>query len=348
VGIMQQTLNLGIERDGILYRQARLEDAEHLAWLYDFVYQGGYSIEDCLDPQKIKQIIAEDRHIWVVAENRDGVVGATVAKPEAWNRSYETCRSVTHPDVGGKGIGSNLYDIALHSAFLREDCDLAFGNPRTLAMKRLMERIDPPIKLVGTDFGMHITSGNREIHLQSVVYNPTKPLNIIEEPNPLYLLDAELEQIVKQLHLRLRQGAYPSVSIVGPKSGKAYECSSGRIFYELIVPSKSVSITGIDAEDYEGVREALASFERHMPDIMHFSFYVLSDKKELISTLTRQAAGAGFHICAYIPGWYSDGDNRYGAFSLAKRLDKKKPTLHGTEELVEKFNTMYHRLEMNL
>ncbi|MCM2325087.1 MAG: GNAT family N-acetyltransferase [Candidatus Woesearchaeota archaeon] len=346
--MQQKSLKLGIERNGILYRQAREDDANQLAWLYDFVYEGGYSIADCLDPERIKSIIGEDRHIWVVAENEGGIVGATVAKPEEWNESYETCRSVTHPGAGGKGIGSNLYDLALHAAFHRDDCDIAFGYPRTMAMKRLMERIDPPINVMGTDFGMHITSGNREIHLQSVVYNPLRQFTLIEEPIKPFILDSELEQIVQKLNLSFMKGAYPSISIVGSRRGEVYECDSGRIVYEIIAPSKSAVITGIDADTSDDIKEALGSFERYSPDIMHLSFYVLSDKSSLISALTDPLGKSRFHICSYIPGWYSDGNDRYSAFSLAKRLDRAKPTMHGTEDLIEQIHDMYERLAMKL
>src|SRR3989344_5350843 len=169
-------LDRGFTKEGILYRHAVPEDAEQLARLYDAVYEGGYSLKECLDPSLCEERIRKREHIWMVALDKDKVVSATVSRPEAWNRSYETCRSVTLKEYLGRKIGTNLYDIALHAALSKEDCDLAYGYPRTEGMKRLMEKPNPPITIVGSDFGMHIVSGKREVHLWSIIYNPFRKI----------------------------------------------------------------------------------------------------------------------------------------------------------------------------
>jgi hypothetical protein len=339
--------------DRIHYRHAVPDDAEPLTKLYDRVYKGGYPLKDCLDPAIVKKIIEDGEHIWMVALDGDDMIGATVSMPESWNRSYETCRSVTDEEnYKGRGIGTVLYDLALHAAFNRDDCDLTFGYPRSLGMKHLMEKPNPPITVLGTDFGRHLVSGVRETHLFSVVYNPFRTIQRVINPDPLLSKFEDLEKLVDSFGLVTETGSYPERSIVGPKGERQFKCDHGTLSYNYFAPSRCAQITNVEAGDEKGMVATTWSLiqnsnisSNQAERIEHVSFYLLADKKELLSRLVQPFDGLPiqrFYISGYVPAWHAQDGKRYDCLHMATRLTPDEPRMFDTEEIVVNFHTMYN------
>ncbi|MBI4146825.1 GNAT family N-acetyltransferase [Candidatus Woesearchaeota archaeon] len=343
----------------IHYRSAVPSDAHKLAKLYDEVYKGGYPIVDCLDPVRINDIIEKNEHIWMVAFDKGELVGAAVAKPESWNKSYETCRSVTRGSYNGRNIGKFLYEMVLQTAFHRPDCDMVFGYPRSDLMKRLLEKTTPPIAVVGSDGGMHIVSGVREEHLMCFVYNPHKTLSRVVPQNPLYGKSRELTRLVEQFDLETNIGQYPARLIVGPAAERSYESRYGRVAFADFEPSKCLAITGVNADNVSDALRLIWDFiapqatpAQPISTVAgHVSMYVLADKAELIAQLCAQFNGVPnqrFRMSGYLPAWYEEEGRRYDCVLLTTRLDGEAPVMHGTEELIASFREHFDRLELKV
>lgn len=344
----------------IHYRHAVSEDAEKLAKLYDDVYKGGYPIVDCLDPVKVRKLVERGEHIWMVALDGDNLVGAAVAKPESWNRSYETCRSVTHGAYNGRNIGSELYAAVLQAVFHRSDCDVVFGYPRSGRMKRLLERATPPITIVGSDGGMHIVSGEREEHLFCVTYNPHVDIKRVSPVQPMYEASEGLAKLVDGFGLSTVAGGYPAERIVGPAGDGHYESSNGKVSFSYFQPSRCAAIVSAEGDDVEGVRRAVWDFvapqatpPKGVPSLPlgQVSMYVLADKTDLIARLCEPFNGVPAHrfgVSAYLPAWFEKETLRYDCVLLSARFDVETPKMYETEKLISFFQEEFKRLDLRV
>jgi hypothetical protein len=327
--------------NGLLYREADPEDARKLAELYNKVYSGGYPIRECLEEKLVRKIIENREHIWGIAQDRDRIVGATVGRPEIWNRSFEGCRSVTDQDYGRRGIGKNLYRLILMSSFFKEGCDIGFGFPRTEGMKQLMEKAIPPIEIAGFDGGMHLVSGIRENHLMSFLVNPFRNIERIVSEIDL----PSFREIVCQNNVEYEIGDYPQEVIVGPKKDQKLETPHGEVSYFYFGPSRCVQITQVKTDYEEDISRAIEFFVKEK-DADHFSLYVLADKLKMISDLIKSERS--FSINAFIPAWYYKQGKRFDCFYLSHLKDDSEPRTYGTDEIITTCKERFSKLEMDL
>lgn len=344
IGALQQAAE---GSEGIRYRMASPDDATSLALLYNNVYKGGYPIQDCLQPDRIKKIIESGEHIWMVALDRNDLVGAAVARPEAWNRSYETCRTVTLPDpkYRGRGIGRKLYEVTLSAAMLHSDCDLVYGFPRTAAMKHLVEATKPKAGIVGTDFGMHLVSREREIHLWDMALNPMKKCKRNLTSLPAYLKQQTFDEILGKFEYATVAAASSVRFVVGPPAENIFESTDGAVHYNRFAPSKHAFVTHIDSDNVEGMVQALHNFTGMMRKRLgHVSLFALADKSEFLLRLCSDPPSdemPKFQISAYLPAWHCENGARFDCVHVAARLDKRTPKTNDLGDVVQNLHDMF-------
>lgn len=338
----------GFTRGGILFRHARDEDAEKLVKLYSDEYKGGYKVPECSVPQKFREAIQDESLFWAVAVADDKIVGAGVARPEPWNRSYETCRTVVADDFKRHGLGQVLYNMTLQFALSRQDCDFAYGYPRSDKMARLITKSEPPMDLVGHDAGMHMINGQREVCMVSVAYNPFKSLRrvVTKDIEALCSSSAGFKGVVGKFDFDNVLGEYPSRIIVGPKGDGVFESDSGSLSYADFDACKVVFITDISAQSPRDVRKTIESFldsdSVAKRGIGYVSFLALADKLDALSALTVPfKGGKNANLTAYLPAWHFEGGSRFDCVHIALRLDDGKLSMHGTEALVASFDEIY-------
>ena len=338
----------GFTRAGILFRHAREDDSDLLVKLYSDEYKGGYKVPECSDPEKFRQAIKDESLFWAVAVSGDKIVGAGVARPELWNRSYETCRTVIADGFKSMGFGQVLYNMTLQFAFSRGDCDFAYGYPRSSRMAHVVSKSEPPMELVGHDAGMHMINGQREVCMVSVAYNPFKKIKRVVTKDIEALCSSSLgfKGIVDKFDFDDVLGEYPSRIIVGPKADGVFRSGSGSLSYADFDACKCVFITDVDAKSARDVRDTISEFLES--DLIagrkmgYVSFLALADKLDALSALTVPfRGGKTANMTAYLPAWYSQGDRRFDCVYMALRLDDGSLSMHGTQGLVASFDEVY-------
>ncbi|MCI0541981.1 MAG: GNAT family N-acetyltransferase [Verrucomicrobiales bacterium] len=329
----------------IVLREAGPADADKIAALFRLAYRE--SSHPCKDTAYLESTFRTGNDFWYVAVEGDKVVGCTASRRHSWNGAYESCRSVTLAEYRGSGLGTRLYVKSLEETCSRRDCDLTIGYPRTFAMYRLMSKgIRPAVVLVGHDGAMNIANGQREFHLAGMTANGHEALRrVVPFHSSIATSRFVEEEIIHPLGVESESGEYPADFVVGPSSGEAIQVGdiTFRVQYDPQSPSKALEITGLTGErlDPIGISKAVCELLRAYPDARHVSAHVLVDKESLIHEL----ASLGFAITAYLPAWQKVDGKRYDAVLLTRRTCTQEPVMHGTEEVIRRFDQAFAKLE---
>jgi len=327
-------------------RPARIEDSKDIADLFNIAYNNSYPIAECTDVNKIEDIIRSKRDIWYVALHDSKVIAGTVGMPNKWNRTYETCRSVTHPDYRGGGIGKIIYKESLNTCYDQEDCDLTFGFPRTFNMYMLMHRnLDNPLLLVGYDGGMHIVEGRREAHLVGITKNPKKDIvRIIPENSDSLYNEFINSNILSKLSFVNQTDKYPEINIVGPHAGYYSKIKNVEIGYSYLPTSRSLQISHAES-NRNNVVDALASIEKEIDVDAEYVFsFVLADKTDFIKDMIKN----DFQITSYLPAWYYQDKKHYDCFMMVKKLYQENPMMYETQEIIKYFRQNFDEVTKKL
>lgn len=321
-------------------RYATPDDADQIATLYDRVYNGGYPLTECTDPALIRQIVTNREHIWVLALDGDMVVGASAARPEPVNRSYELCRSVVCPDYRGRANYGAVLDLSARAALEQPDCEVVYAYARSERALRIGNRIRPPLCWTGTDGGMHSVAGIREEHVFGMAFNPEQVVTRIVPPRSLVAEDSEVAQQIARLNSVIRTGDYPSRIAVGGAAEFTHESDYGRVSFSVFEPSRAAVVGAVEGDAPDDIRRVLWEvINGAAPSkIEHMTVYVLADKLPTIAALCRADTGDSrgrFAVRGYQPGWHKDGDVRYDCVALAACTDEQIPMRLGSEDRIE-------------
>ena len=332
----------------IILREAAPTDAAQIASLFQTTYEE--SSHPCKDLANIESTFQTGNDSWHVAVAGDKIVGCTSSRRHEWNGIYEMSRSVTLPEYRGNGLGTRLYVKSLEETCSRRDCDLTVGFPRTIAMYRLMSKnIQPALILVGHDGAMNVANGQREFHLAGLTPNGHEPVRrVVPRKSAIAASRFIAEEIVDPPGLESVSGDYPADCVVGPENGKAISVGgmTFHVNYDPSSPSQALEITGLTGANLTsaGIVRAFSELLQKFPDTRHMSAYVLIDKEPLIHGL----ASLGFAITAYLPAWHKACGRRYDALLLTRRIGTEAPVMHGTEEVIRKFDVAFAELSRNI
>jgi GNAT superfamily N-acetyltransferase len=319
-------------------RAAAPADAPQLAALFQEAYLD--SSHPCQDLAFVSQSLGGNRDFWLVALEGGAIVSCMAGVWHGWNRTYETCRSVTHPRHRTHGLGRRLYELCLAHLYDQGDCALTFGLPRTRAMYRLIsEGLGSPFVLAGHDGGMNVANGRREYHLIGVTTNPVRiPHRAAPLADPLASSAFIETQILSRLTFITTARSYPEALIVGPRGTHHTAVGPWSIgfTYERASLARSLHITRLSGPpgDTAGALEGVAAVLKAGPAAEHVYAYVLSDKGSFVGGMRE----LGFQVTAYLPGWYCRHDNRYDCLMLAKSTSPERPVAHETADLIEFFD----------
>ncbi len=328
-------------------REVAASDAEQIVNLFDTVYNKSYPMEKFRDVDKVRKMLEDKRDVWHVALDGDKIIGSAAATQNSWNRTYETCRSMTHPDYAGRKVGKVLYNSVLKACYEREDCDFTFGFPRSLNMYLLLSTgIENPFLLTGYDGGMHIVNNRRENHLMGVTINPNRNLVRVETATTNKLMENRFvqEKIMSKMRFENVSGEFSEAFIVGSVANNHAEVDGLEFNYDYLSASRSLqinSISDITSNSLDAVTKAAERFFKKLPfGPEHIFSYVLVDKGEMI----KKMFNLGFEIVSYLPAWYHEDGKRYDAVMMVKKLYGGEPAMYGTEEIINSFKSNFKNM----
>jgi len=321
-------------------RYATPDDVDQIAALYDRVYDGGYPLTECTDSALIRRIVTNREHVWVLALDGDMVVGASVARPEPVNRSYELCRGVVRPDYRGRANYGAVFDLSVRAALEQPDCEVVYIYARSGRALRIFNRARPPLCWTGTDAGMHPVAGEREEHVFGMAFNPEQVVTRIVPPRSIVAEDSAVAHQIAGLNSVIRTGDYPSRIAAGGAAEFTYESDCGRVSFSVFEPSRAAVVGAVEGDTPDDIRRVLWEvIDGAAPSkIEHMTVYVLADKPPVIAALcsadTDDSKGR-FAVRGYLPGWHNDGDVRYDCVSLAAYTGEQIPRRLGFEDRIE-------------
>jgi|SRR5271165_5260162 len=339
-------------------RFAAPDDADKIAELYNRVYDGRYPILDCVDPQRIRHLLASGEHIWVIGLDNGVVVGSGVLQAEQPNSAYEMGRAVVLRQYCSRGHFQRISGHMWMAARDRMGCDLIYGYARSERSRMLFSHVSDqhglPVAWVGTDGGMHPNGEMREEHLIGLTFFPQRNTVRVVPPHPFLDPDTPLAKHIARLSVVSVQGAYPCAIAAGWGAEFTHVSPYGRVSYSLFRPSRAAIVTGVTADTADDVRRALwdvidrANRPGWPARILHMTVHLLADKTEVIASLCdrgRDGAGRRFTVNGYLPAWYKDGDARYDCVVLTTRVDDLPRNLLGAEKTADE---IYRSLPANL
>lgn len=328
----------------IQFRYATPADADGIAALYDEVYNGGYPITECTDPALVRQIVTNQEHVWVLALDGDTVVGASVARPEPVNGSYELCRSAVRPDCRGLANFDTVFRLSLRAMVERPDCEVIYGYARSERARRLFSasfsQAGLPLSWPGTDGGLHPVADEREEHVFGMVFNPERVVTRVVPPRSIVLEDSAVAHEIALLKPIIRTDDYPS-RIAAPSAAEfAHESDCGRVTFSVLESSRAAVVGAVEGDTPDDIRRVLCEvIDGAAPSkIEQMTIHVLADKLPIIAALCRADAGDSkgrFAVRGYIPGWHKEGDARYDCVTLAAYTSDQIPLRLGFEDRVE-------------
>ena len=306
--------------DGIVIRQANPDDVSNIAALFRYVYQ--QTSHPFTQDSTVSKSIIGNSNFWVLALSGEQLVACTAIVHHIWNQTYESGSSVTHPDWQASGIGRQLLIHASKWMLSQPNCEILYGVPRRFAMHYLfVKRFGYPYILVGHDGAMDYANGELEFHGLALMCHPERIVRRVQPDHlPKPFADSVDEQLLAHLSFETRQGAYPNDFIVGPNQQTALHATDGKTHVRLRLSGDDLgntiywdgltsTTTSVDAAIY--LAKLIASLGR----VRFVRAYVLADKIEFAHLLKQQ----GFHLSAYLPGWYHAEGNRYDCFLLTRR-----------------------------
>ncbi len=316
-----------------LIRAAGPDDAAGIAGLFQKAY--GSSSHPCKDPDFIKSTIGSD--VWRIAVDDGAVVACTAGTRHEWNQMYERVRAVTDPTYRARGLMRHLMDSVIENMVAQPDCDLILGVTRGRAIMRLVEKeTHPPLVVTGHDGGMNVANGRREYHMIGFSVPPGRQPRRVMADCPLpYTSSLMTEPLFSRFDFATFKGPYPSFHIVGPRSPHHISVENWRLNYAYDSRGDSLHITGLSGPETDSKQalDGLASCLQVARETEHTVAYVLYDKADFI----RGMYELGFRISAVLPGWYTDGTERYDCLMLTRCTSPVPPAANGLEDMIELF-----------
>lgn len=321
-------------------RHATPDDVEGIAALYHRVYDGSYPITECTDPALVRRIVTNEEHIWVLALAGDSVVGASAARPDPVNSSYELCRGAVDPRYRGRANYGAVFARSLRDAIGRTDCEVIYGYLRSEHARRVVSR--PPVNWswTGTDGGMHRLAHGREEHLFGMFFNPERVVTRIVPPQSILIPDSAVAHEITVQRAITVTGDYPAQIAAHGTAEFTHESDRGRVSYSVIELSRAAIVGAVEGDTPEDIRHVLWELiDSATPSkIEHMTIRLLADKLRVIAELCRPHAGdwtRRFAVRGYLPGWHKDGDVRYDCVTLTARLGEQIPERFGFGDRVE-------------
>jgi hypothetical protein len=321
-------------------------DAVAIATLFQNAYE--QSSHECKDPLYVLRTLQGDDHIWLVVDGATGLRAVTCVRRIAWNRSYETCYSITVPAERGRGLAKVLFLESLVHAQQRDDCDLIVGYPRNRTMYQLttsgFER--PPVA-VGYDGGLNIANGVREYHLITIARNErTRPARVVSRASLPIELEGIRKSVLSSLSFDATLGNYPSTRLVGPRGNGTVHVLGCDVSYrrERGAVNGAVHLTNVQVvEDGADPDAAILRFIGQLGAVPYVGMQVLADKTHLLEQLFE----LGFEITAYLPAWHAAGGKRYDCLMLVGGIFDRRPTTHGVHDIVDSFRSAFAPIARN-
>lgn len=321
-------------RDDYIIRSAMPDDVPRISALFDLVY--GESSHPCRHPDDVHRSLQHD--IWRVALKDDHLVACMAGLWLDGYQVYERARGVTHPEFRAHGMARQLMDEVLQAMWVKPQCDLVIGCPRSDAITRIViKETAPPFVIVGHDGGMNIANGTREFHLIGMSVNPYRQPLRIEAENPSGSPSAFVdEQVLTRLAFRTQRGVYPPTHVVGPATACRVHAQSWCMGYRYDPDCQSLQITNLEGPEDDANRQlaGLAACLLEAPTAMHRWAYVLSDKTDFIVGMQ----DLGFRVSAFLPGWFPTAQARYDCVLLTQCSSPEPPVAHGIQAWINRFD----------
>lgn len=319
-------------------RPASTGDAERLAELFTIAY--GQTTHPCQSPDYIHKAMLSGQQRWFVVESGNLLAGCSCIARRPWNRSWEVCHGVVHPDARRTGVISSLVKASLedHSP---ETMELGFYITRNMASHSVMKKIRPAL-LVGHDGGPDKVDGIREYHLTAL--HPRAPDGFAHAA-PHYVNAPGMSFITHYLYESLAldavPGVYPDLCLSGPPGTE----QQGRLVYAHDRAAGALTLTGcVGPVTEQALIAELTAFVQQWKHVEYLGVQVLADKLELVGSLIR----LGFSITAYLPAWHLQAGVRYDCIMLVRQHFPQAPRSHGFESDVIFFDEAYSRLADSL
>jgi len=324
-------------------RLARRSDARAIAALFQRAYE--HSSHECKEVDHVRRTLAGDDHVWIVCQEGDEIVAVTCCRRIDWNRSYETCYSITEPRYRGQGLAKRLYLTALELAQERRDCEIVVGYPRNRTMAQLTTSgiASPPIA-VGYDGGINVANGAREYHLITMARNPrANPIRVAPRADAFHWLDSVRQPVLSSLGFASELGEYPPVVVAGSGLGHEATIDDHRFSYlhDPASPSEAVHVTGLSRRGSFAMspERAFARFVSRFASMPYICVQILVDKRAVIERLQE----IGFQITAYLPAWYEERGRRFDCAMLVKSRFSAPPLCHGLETVIDRFRGTFEQ-----
>lgn len=325
-------------------RFATPDDAERIAALYDEVYDGGYPIAECTEPVLVRQVLTEQKHIWVLALDGDRVVATTVARPEPGRDCYEVCRGVVHPDYRGRANYGAVFDLSLRTALERPDCDIIYGWARSRHALSVFDASFTRAGLTwcwtGTDGGLHLVAGEREEHMFFFTVNPERGATRIAPRRSILIKRSAVAREIATLNPIALPGDYPARIATGGAAEFTYRSDRGRVSLDVIERSRAAVVSAVEGDTPDDIRRALweAVDEVAPTRIEQITVHALADKLPVIAALCRPATDdpkKRFAVSGYLPGWHKENGLRYDCVVLTAYTGNQLPIQLGLEDRIE-------------
>ncbi|MCP8632066.1 GNAT family N-acetyltransferase [Pseudomonas mosselii] len=327
------------ETESLRYRPASPADIEALAALFQQVY--GQTTHPCQNPGYIHYSMGSGQQQWFVAEAQGQLLGCCCIARRPWNRSWEVCHGVIHPDARRTGAISSLIRLGFET-HRPEPVELGFYITRNIASHSVMNKIRPAV-LVGHDGGPDTVDGLREYHLTAI--QPVLQAGFVHVA-PWYVTTRAADFVRRLLYPALRlgvtPGSYPETFLSGPTGAERH----GQLSYTHDPKARALMLSG-QCGCYlssQAVLAELGALLRQHAQAEYVSLVILADKLELLASLRR----LGFAITAYLPAWHLENGTRYDCLQLVFQDFDVAPRSHGFDDDIARFDLAYAHLANNL
>lgn len=324
-------------------RRADRSDAHAIAELFQQTYEN--SSHECKEVEYVRQTLVGDDHMWMVCEDQDEIVSVTCCRRIRWNRSYETCYSITRREYRGQGLAKRLFLTGLDLASRRRDCDIVVGYPRNQTMLELTTSgfASPPIA-VGHDGGINVANGTREYHLITIARNPrANPIRVAPRADAFPWLDSMRQPVLSSLGFASEPGEYPPAVVAGSRLGHEATIQGHRFsyLYDPTSPSGAVHVTGLSRQGSIAMspERAFAGLVSRFASMPYIGVQVLVDKRPAIELLQE----IGFQITAYLPAWHHQEGRRFDCVMLVRSRFSAQPISHGLQMVIDVFRGTFEQ-----
>jgi len=325
---------------GIEVRHATPGDADGIAALFDRVYQGGYHLAECTDPETVRRAVASQDRLWMLALAAGTIVGSAMARHVPGDARYELGRAAVDQDYRGRPDVRAMSKVLLRDTVRRPDCGLLYCEVRSEIARRMVAREMPGCCWTGADGGMHVVMGEREEHLFGMAFNPERTVTRIAPPRSVVLPGSPVAREAGRLGSVAHTGDYPARIAAPGESQYTHESGSGQVSYSVFEPSRAAVVSAVEGDTPGDVRRVLWEIiDGAAPSkVEHLTLHALADKLPVIEELCRpdrEDPARRFALRGYLPGWHKDDGARYDCVTLTAQSSEQIPNRHGLDAQIE-------------